>query len=63
MSDRYETDPTLRWIYPEDEDPPRATKLALLTRGNIQVTGVWEDGGSYKAWQRLFKRDKTKEAT
>lgn len=61
MSERYITDPALRWIYPQDEPPPTGTKLALLTRGNVQVVGHWQDGGDYIAWQRLFKRDKTKE--
>ena len=63
MADRYATDKNLCWIYPQDETPPLATKLALLTRGNVQVTGHWQDGGDYVAWQRLFKRDKTKEKT
>ena len=61
--ERYATDPRLRWIYPQDEAPPTATKLALLTRGNVQVVGNWQDGGDYIAWQRLFKRDKTKETS
>jgi hypothetical protein len=40
-------------------DPaPRGVKLTLLTIGNIQVTGQWDDSGAYKAWAPLLKRDK-----
>ena len=56
----YEADKNLRWIYPDQERPPRGVKLALLTIGNIQVTGDWTEG-PYKAWQRLFTRDKEHE--
>lgn len=62
MSERYITDPALRWIYPVDEKPPAATKLALLTRGGVQVVGDWRGDGSFLAWQRLFKRDRSKES-
>ena len=63
MTDRYITDPALRWIYPHQETPPQGVKLALLTIGGVQVTGAWTNGGHYMAWQRLFKRDKTEEVT
>jgi hypothetical protein len=57
----YVTDPNLRWIYPHEETPPSGVKLALLTIGGVQVTGLWRQG-SFIAWQRLFKRDKEKES-
>jgi hypothetical protein len=56
-----ESDKKLKWIYPDQEPAPRGVKLALLTQGNIQVTGTWVSDGSYKAWQRLFSRDKEHE--
>ena len=56
----YASDKNMKWIYPGQEQPPRGVKLALLTIGNIQTTGTWDD--SYcKAWQRLFTRDKAYE--
>lgn len=60
-NDRVAVDPSLHWIYPWQERAPRGTKIAILTRGDIQVTGYWVDDGSCKAWQRLFKRDKNEE--
>ena len=40
-------------------DPaPRGVKLTLLTKGKIQVTGEWVDGGGYIAWAPLLRRDK-----
>jgi hypothetical protein len=56
----YVADKNLKWIYPDQEAPPRGIKLALLTIGNIQTTGFWDDKGC-KAWQRLFTRDKEHE--
>ena len=56
-----ESDKNMKWIYPSQEAPPRGVKLALLTEGNIQTTGNWTDDGRFKAWQRLFSRDKTHE--
>ena len=41
----YVTDKGLKWIYPDQETPPRGVKLALLTIGNIQTTGFWDDKG------------------
>jgi hypothetical protein len=61
IGDRVAVDPDLHWIYPWQEQPPRGVKIAILTRGDIQVTGYWVDDGSCKAWQRLFKRDKDEE--
>lgn len=50
------------WLYPADHTPPTGVKLALLTRGGVQVTGQWSGDGSFTAWQYLFRRDKTKES-
>lgn len=60
-TERYQTDKNLKWIYPWVQEPPRGVKLALLTLGDVQVSGVWRDDGSCKAWQKLFKRDKEAE--
>jgi hypothetical protein len=56
-----DSDKHMVWIYPDQESPPRGVKIALLTIGNIEVTGNWTDDGRYKAWQRLFSRDKRHE--
>lgn len=42
------------WLY---KDPPRGSKVFLLTRGGIATTGLWMDG-AFIAWHPLFKRDK-----
>lgn len=52
---------SIKWIYPCDQRAPTGVKLALLTRGGIQVTGPWRDGGDFLAWQNLFGRDRSKE--
>lgn len=39
------------------EPAPRGKKLSLLTRGGIQVTGEWKDGGDFIAWAPLIKRN------
>ncbi len=51
----------VQWIYPSVQTPPKGQKLALLTRGGIQVTGMWRAGGDFIAWQYLFRRDKNLE--
>jgi hypothetical protein len=56
-----DSDKRMVWIYPDQEPAPRGVKIALLTIGNIEVTGNWTDDGRYKAWQRLFSRDKEHE--
>ena len=63
LSKGYVADPKLKWIYPEQETPPRGVKLALLTCGGTQVVGNWVSGGHFIAWQRLFSRDKEYEKT
>ena len=61
MTDRYDADKNLKWIYPWQEKPQRSVKLALLTKGHIQTTGEWTDDGRFVAWQRLFTRNKEEE--
>jgi hypothetical protein len=40
-------------------DPaPKGVKLTLLTKGKVQVTGEWVEGGAFIAWAPLLKRDK-----
>lgn len=56
-----DSDKSMKWIYPDQEPAPRGVKIVLLTVGNIQTTGNWTDDGRYKAWQRLFSRDKEHE--
>ncbi len=57
---QYATSPDIYWLYPHEHPPPQATKLALLTKGHVQVVGNWRDG-DFIAWQYLFRRDKEKE--
>jgi hypothetical protein len=59
--DHHVTSSTSYWIYPAQEPAPRGVKLSLLTKGLIQVTGVWNDSGNYIAWQRLHRRIKEQE--
>lgn len=52
-----------RWRYLPTEQPPLNTKIALLTKDNQQVVGVWKgaplgENTTYKAWSGLLKRDK-----
>lgn len=61
MTDQRYSAGSMPWLYPQEHKPPAGTKIALLTRGGIQVTGEWRDDGSFIAWQYLFKRDKEKE--
>lgn len=44
------------WRY--TEPAPRGVKLALLTKGKTQTTGVWHDEHGYIAWSLLIPRDK-----
>lgn len=39
---------------------PKGIKLSLLTKGGVQVVGVWEDD-LYVAWAPLIKRNKESE--
>ena len=58
---QYATSPGVYWIYPCDQPAPTAQKINLLTKGGIEVSGTWRDGGDFIAWQYLFRRDKEKE--
>lgn len=47
------------WRYPAAGAlAPRGIEVQLLTKGGIQVRGVWEDGGAFIAWAPMIKRDK-----
>lgn len=56
----YSTNPELMWLYPQEHKPPLNCKIAILTIGGIQMTGVWNDADCI-AWRHLFKRDHEKE--
>lgn len=44
-------------------DPaPRATKINILTKGNICITSDWQDGLGHKGWAPLPGRDHVEEA-
>jgi hypothetical protein len=52
-----------RWRYLNTEQPPLNTKLLLLTKDNMLVTGAWKGGPlsenkTYKAWSGLPDRNK-----
>jgi hypothetical protein len=46
------------WEYVQE--PPRGTKLSLLTKGGVQVVGEFTGklGENYIGWAKLIKRDK-----
>jgi len=43
------------WLDPEDEPPPKGTKLMLLTKYGIAVFGHWMDGMDLVAWSPMPK--------
>jgi hypothetical protein len=58
ITDHHDGD-EIYWRYPTVHGPaPRGVKLTLLTIGNQQVTGDWAEGGGFKAWSPLIRRDK-----
>lgn len=43
-------------------DPaPRATKINILTKGNVCITSLWQDGVGHKGWAPLPGRDHEEE--
>lgn len=40
---------------------PKATKINILTVGNICITSIWQDGLGHKGWSPLPARNKEKE--
>lgn len=55
----YATAPESRWHYPAAGEPaPDGAVVQLLTKGRIQVQGVWTDDGRYIAWAQNLQRDK-----
>jgi len=52
----YLTTQALKFNY---KDPaPRATKINILTAGNMCITSDWQDGLGHKGWSPLPSRDK-----
>lgn len=50
------------WRYPAAGDvAPQGVGLQLLTKGRVQVAGMWRDDGGYIAWAPKIKRDKALE--
>lgn len=43
MSERKDRAPTASWIDPDDDPPPRGSKINILTIGGISTTGTWDD--------------------
>lgn len=53
------TAPLARWHYPAAGEPaPTGAIVQLLTKGGVQVQGIWRDNGFYIAWAPQLKRDK-----
>lgn len=47
------------WHYPAAGDlAPTGAIVQLLTKGGVQVQGIWRDSGSFIAWAPNLKRDK-----
>ncbi len=58
-SDRYAVSDEARWRYPANgELAPTGVRVQLLTKGGVQVPGVWLDDGGFIAWAHNIKRDK-----
>jgi len=51
-----------RWLYPQDEEPPKGQKLHILNEGGVSIQGLWKEDQGFMAFQRMFKRDHAKEA-
>jgi hypothetical protein len=47
------TAPVAYWLDPDEDPPPRARKLLLLTKGGVAVLGHW--GDDCVAWSPLPK--------
>lgn len=61
MGRHLDTDVVKYYYPPLDPKPGGGEKVALLTIGNQQVIGQWDDNGGYKGWAKLTGRDKDKE--
>ena len=44
------------WRDPEQEPPPRGSKLLILTSGGVAVIGDWIDDSNFVAWSPLPKK-------
>ena len=44
------------WRDPEQEPPPRGSKLLILTSGGVAVFGEWMDDSNFVAWSPLPKK-------
>lgn len=47
---------TVFWRSPEDDPPPRGTKLLILTSGGVTVVGDWIDSSNFVAWSPMPKK-------
>lgn len=55
MTDRYLAEPHPEYRHPADDPPPLGTKLLLLTRGGVTVTGNWDPEQGSIAWAPMPK--------
>lgn len=46
------------WRDPEQEPPPRGSKLLVLTSGGVAVMGDWMDDSNFVAWSPLPRKRK-----
>lgn len=50
---KYEASSPGEWRHPNDDPPPRGSKIVMLTRTGIQIIGLWQVG--CVAWMPLVK--------
>ena len=51
--------PEASWQYPAAGVPaPKGAIVQLLTKGGVQVQGIWRNNGYFIAWAPNLKRDK-----
>lgn len=53
--ERYLAAPNPEFRHPQDDPPPLGTKLLILTRGGVTVTGLWDPEQGSIAWAPMPK--------
>lgn len=53
MDLKYLAGPPTGWRHPKDWEPPKGTKLRLLSRGWTETSGIWDD--TFLAWAPLLE--------
>lgn len=51
------------FYFPEEKDPPKATKLLIIQRGGCLIVSDWQDGLQHEQWSHPPKKRKRAEPT